>query len=172
MTQKPFTQISAIESQIGIDSAVDSGQSGVKYRMAGSLHLVDISLEFGKLCHHLFDKIGRGLSHRIDVDKYRAGYLTHTAVAHAAPVLKRPRDESIGRKCHYGVVPVLHLDGRQRHIDHDAVGDGRGHHYPVAHAEHIVLRQLQAGYESEYAVLEYKHQHGRKRAQPREKHRG
>ncbi len=70
MTQKPFTQIGAIESQIGIDSTVDSGQSGVKYRMACSLHLVDISLELGKLCHHLFDKIGRCLSHRIDVDKY------------------------------------------------------------------------------------------------------
>ena len=59
-----------------------------------------------------------------------------------------------------GLVPVGHFYGGQADLCHGAVGIGARHGYPVAHVQAVVLRQLYAGHDAEYAVFENQHQYG------------
>ena len=86
--------------------------------------------------------------------------LAHSGVRHAAPVLERTGYQRVRREHDDGIVPVLHLDYGERHVDDHAVGYCRRHYNPVADAQHIVARELYAGHESEYRVLENQHQSG------------
>ncbi len=83
------------------------------------------------------------------------------AFLHAAPVLERIRDKALCRDAGDGLVPVLHLDGMQRDIDHVAVGIELRHLHPVADADQVVGGDLYAGHQRKQGVLEDQHQHRR-----------
>ena len=84
---------------------------------------------------------------------------------HIAPVHERFADERRGGDHGDGVVEILHLHRSEGDVDHGAVGIVLGHGYPVAHANHVVLRHLYASNQAHDGVLEYQHQNGGKRTE-------
>ena len=103
-----------------------------------------------------------GVQRQCALDAARAGF------AHAAPVAVAFAHQAPGGDGGDGLVPVLHLDGMQRHVHHLAVGAHLRHLDPVAGAQHVVAGELHAGREGQDGVLEHQHQHGRQRTQTRE----
>ena len=93
-------------------------------------------------------------------------------LGHAAPVLERVGDQSVGRDRGDRLVPVLDLDRGERDLDHVAVGAVLGHLDPVADPNHVVAGELDAGHEAEDRVLEDQQQHRGHRAQAAEERPG
>ena len=92
------------------------------------------------------------------------------AFLHASPVLEWGGDQGVWRYHGQCVVPVAHLDCVQGDLFHISVCTSVRHLDPVSDLYHIVLGQLYAGYESQYAVLEYQHQHCRRGTESGEQH--
>jgi len=109
---------------------------------------------------------------RAGVDEDRALDASSAAFAHAPPVLERVADQRIGRNRRNRLVEILHLDRRQRHLDYIPVGTVFTHRYPVSRSQHVVGRELNAGDEPQYAVLENQHQHGGRCTQSGQNARG
>ena len=99
----------------------------------------------------------------------------HAAAArrlHSAPVLERIAHQQVGRQRNDRIVPVLHFDGRERHLDHRTVRTVFGYGDPVPDLEHVVRRKLDARDEAEDAVAEDQHDDGRRSAQSGEQNGG
>ncbi len=79
---------------------------------------------------------------------------------HAAPVLERVGNETLGRNAGDGLVPVLHLDGMQGDVDDISVGIELRHFHPVADANQVIGGDLHTGDQRQQGVLEDQHQHG------------
>ena len=108
----------------------------------------------------------------VDVDGQRALDAAAAALAHGPPVLERVAHKGVGRDRSDGLVEVLYLDRRERHLGYVSVGAVFAHGDPVARAEHVVCRELHARNKPEDRILEYEHQYGGRGSQTREYGRG
>ncbi len=91
-----------------------------------------------------------------------------TGLLHAAPVLERLGHQAPGGDADDGLVEVLHFDGVQGDVHHVAIGAHLGHFDPVAHAQHVVAGQLNAGDERQQGVLVHQQDDRRHGAQARQ----
>ena len=83
------------------------------------------------------------------------------ALLHADPVLERVVDECLRRHGDDGVVEIPNLHRCQCHLFHDAVGPRFVHRDPVAHVQHVVAGEPDAGYEALDGVLKHEHENSR-----------
>ena len=89
-------------------------------------------------------------------------------VLDVAPVLEGIGDQRVAGDRGDGLVPVADLDCRQADVDDVVVGAVLRHIEPVAHAQHVVGGELDAGDEPQDRVLDYQQQDGGHRVQPAE----
>lgn len=99
--------------------------------------------------------------HRVQVHEYTFVGPAASAFLHSAPVFERRADKGVWRNHCDSVVPVADLDCVKGYLLDSSVCTAVRHLDPVSQPDHVVLRQLHSGYESQYAVLEYQHEHGR-----------
>ncbi len=97
--------------------------------------------------------------YRVDIHIKSPAYTPAPRHLHRLIILKRIRNKRIRRNRGDRVIPVAHLNRRQRHIDHLPVGVMLRHHNPVTFTKHIVGRKLHTGDKTEDCVLENQHQH-------------
>ena len=170
-----------IDARMVHEVAAGIGAEQAEVGVYGAVHAVRVVVFLGEYgfaaCHLLgflllLDEVGQeGIFPACFVKEFRRGRTDARVVdedvvvdharshgKHVAPVLEGGGYQRVGRQHHHGVVEVLHFHHRQGHIHHDAVGYGGGDVDPVAHAEHVVLRQLDAGHESQNRILENQHQ--------------
>ena len=112
--------------------------------------------------------LGGAETHAGHVDRHRAHHAPPARKLHGMPVRKGIGRQQIRRQHDERVVPVADFDRRQRHLLDVSVGAVLRDRDPVPDFEHVVGRELDARYESEDAVAEDQHQHGRRGPQPRE----
>lgn len=93
------------------------------------------------------------------VDVYGALDTASAALLHSTPVLERVAHKSVGWNRGNRLVPVLYLDGGERHLHHIAVGPILWHGDPVAWAQHVVGRELHSSHQTHDAVLEHQHEY-------------
>lgn len=98
--------------------------------------------------------LGRTEFHARHVQVHRTLHAAPARRLHPAPVLERIAHQQVRRQRNDRIVPVLHFHGRERHLDHRTVRTVFGHGDPVPHLEHVVRRELDAGYEAEDTVAE------------------
>ena len=106
-----------------------------------TFNMIGDILDFAKTLDHLLVQEFDGA----DIDIYRTLDPAAARILHPAPVFERFADQGIGGDGGDGLIPVLHLDRRQRHVEHIAVGAVFGHFDPVAARDHAVDRKLDAG---------------------------
>ncbi len=146
------SRIGSEHTEIGVNRAVDLYV--VAHQRSGLalgcifLHLLDIVLHEGQLLEILKHLGCRG-AYRGYVDENRALYLTPSALLHLVPVLKLRRHKRVRRHRNGGIVPVTHLYSRKRYIGYYAVYNSSRNGNPVAHAQHVVGRQLQSRHKAE-----------------------
>ena len=93
----------------------------------------------------------------IDVDGARD--TSSARFRHSAPIGKGRRNQRVGRDGGNGVVPALHF--YRSEVDFQYVTIGRTNGNPIAYAEHVVDRELDATHKSLDGVLENKYDDGR-----------
>ena len=133
----------------------------------------DVDRRFGGLVGNRSRLGGRGTeADGVHVDKKGTLDAPPAVLPHAAPVLIRVAHQGIGRQGGDGLVEVLYLHRRERYFNHVSVGAILAHRNPVAGAQHVVGRKLNAGHQSENAVLEDQHHHRRRSTESGQDGRG
>lgn len=159
IVEEPLAHVGPEKTEIRVAGAVDHRQAGRIVRMSECTELFDVGPDDGILLRDGIDHLLCRGCDGVGVDNHRLHDSPAAAVLHAAPVLKRCGDEGVGGQSDNRVVEILNFHGRQGHVGHNSVSNCRGDDNPVAHTQHIVLRELQSGHESENTVLEHQHQH-------------
>ena len=88
-------------------------------------------------------------------------YSSSIRLLHSAPVLKRIRDQTIGRNGSVSVVPVLYSNGSQSYFSNESVCAKLAKGDPVANANRIIYRNLYAGDKSQDGIFKYQQHHRR-----------
>ena len=169
-------EIGPEDAEIGLMQAVDPAFAGFDavrgiVLLDAAFGIVDIfadQVDTAVFIQHL----RRTEPHAGHVDTHRALHAAASRRLHAAPVLERIAHQQVGRQRNDRIVPVLHFDGRERHLDHRTVRTVFGYGDPVPDLEHVVRRKLDARDEAEDAVAEDQHDDGRRSAQSGEQNGG
>lgn len=142
IVEQPLAHVGPEKTEIRVAGAVDHRQARRIVRMAEGTELFDVGPDDGILLRDGIDHLLRRGGDGVGVDNHRLHDSSTPAVFHAAPVLKRRGDEGVGGQSDNRVVEILNFHGRQGHVGHNAVGNCRWDDNPVAHTQHIVLREL------------------------------